>query len=183
MATATATPPSSTAVNSAPDPAIEGKGYVHPEVLVGTTWLAEHLNDPKVRIIEADEDPLLYEVGHIPGAAKLDWHVDVQDPVRRDFVEALKVADVLMMPTLPRTALRIGEAASREPRLAWNRLLTPFNLAGLPAISVPCGCDGAGLPIGLQCAGRAWDEATVLRAARAYERATDWHLARPPLAA
>jgi thiosulfate/3-mercaptopyruvate sulfurtransferase len=61
--------------------------YVHPEVLVETSWVAEHLNDPKVRIIEADEDILLYEVGHIPGAVKLDWHVDVQDPVTRDFID------------------------------------------------------------------------------------------------
>jgi len=55
-------------------------------VLVSTEWVAEHLNDPNVRIVEADEDPLLYEVGHVPNAVKLDWHVDVQDPVRRDFV-------------------------------------------------------------------------------------------------
>lgn len=61
--------------------------YVHPEVLVDTDWVAAHKSDPQVRIVEADEDPLLYEaMGHIPGAVKLDWHVDVQDPVRRDFV-------------------------------------------------------------------------------------------------
>ena len=63
-------------------------GYIHPEVLVDTAWVAAHLDDPTVRIVEADEDPLLYEaIGHIPGAVKLDWHVDVQDPVRRDFVD------------------------------------------------------------------------------------------------
>jgi thiosulfate/3-mercaptopyruvate sulfurtransferase len=61
--------------------------YAHPEVLVTTSWLAEHLQDPKVRIIEADEDVLLYEMGHIPGAVKLDWHVDVQNPVDRDFID------------------------------------------------------------------------------------------------
>jgi thiosulfate/3-mercaptopyruvate sulfurtransferase len=61
-------------------------GYTHPEVLVETAWLADHLDDPSIRIIEADEDPLLYETGHIRNAAKLDWHTDVQDPVRRDFV-------------------------------------------------------------------------------------------------
>ncbi|QBD81275.1 sulfurtransferase [Ktedonosporobacter rubrisoli] len=61
--------------------------YAHPETLVDTGWVAEHLNDSKVRLIEADEDVLLYEVGHIPGAVKLDWHVDVQDPVSRDFVD------------------------------------------------------------------------------------------------
>jgi thiosulfate/3-mercaptopyruvate sulfurtransferase len=62
-------------------------GYAHPEVLVETDWVAQHLNDPNLRIVEADEDVLLYEQGHIPGAVKLDWLVDVQDPVRRDFVD------------------------------------------------------------------------------------------------
>src|SRR5947199_9752168 len=61
--------------------------YAHPEVLVDTNWAAEHLQDRGVRIIEADEDILLYEQGHIPGSVKLDWHVDVQDPVARDFVD------------------------------------------------------------------------------------------------
>jgi len=61
-------------------------GYAHPEELVETSWVADHLNDPNIRLIEADEDVLLYEIGHLPGAVKLDWHVDVQDPVARDFV-------------------------------------------------------------------------------------------------
>jgi thiosulfate/3-mercaptopyruvate sulfurtransferase len=61
--------------------------YVHPETLVDTSWVADHLNSPDVRLIEADEDVLLYEIGHIPGAVKLDWHVDVQDPITRDFVD------------------------------------------------------------------------------------------------
>lgn len=61
-------------------------GYAHPEALVETAWVAEHLNDQNIRLIEADEDVLLYEVNHIPGAVKLDWHVDVQDPLLRDFV-------------------------------------------------------------------------------------------------
>jgi thiosulfate/3-mercaptopyruvate sulfurtransferase len=62
-------------------------GYAHPEVLVDTAWVAANAALPSVRIVEADEDPLLYEaMGHIPGAVKLDWHVDVQDPIRRDFV-------------------------------------------------------------------------------------------------
>jgi thiosulfate/3-mercaptopyruvate sulfurtransferase len=61
-------------------------GYAHPEALVETDWMAAHLDDPQVRIIEADEDPLLYDVGHLRNAVKLDWHTDAQDPVRRDFV-------------------------------------------------------------------------------------------------
>lgn len=61
--------------------------YTNPEALVDTNWVAEHLNDSNVRLIEADEDVLLYEVGHIPGAVKLDWHVDVQNPLSRDFID------------------------------------------------------------------------------------------------
>jgi thiosulfate/3-mercaptopyruvate sulfurtransferase len=61
--------------------------YAHPEVVVTTDWLAEHLNDPRVRVVESDEDVLLYETGHIPGAVKIDWHTDEQDQVRRDFID------------------------------------------------------------------------------------------------
>jgi thiosulfate/3-mercaptopyruvate sulfurtransferase len=63
------------------------KEYEHPEMLVSTEWVAQHLNDSAVRIAEADEDVLLYEVGHIPGAVKLDWHTELQDPIERDFVD------------------------------------------------------------------------------------------------
>ncbi len=62
------------------------ENYSHPEVLVDTDWVAAHLNDPGVRIIESDEDPLLYDTGHIPGAVKVDWFTTLQDPVRRDFL-------------------------------------------------------------------------------------------------
>ncbi len=62
-------------------------GYVHPEVLVETEWVAQHLKDPKVRIVESDEDVLLYDVGHVPGAVKIDWQADLQDSIRRDYVD------------------------------------------------------------------------------------------------
>ena len=61
-------------------------GYAHPEYLVETDWVAGHLNDPGVRIVESDEDYLLYETGHIPGAVKVDWFTTLQHPVRRDFL-------------------------------------------------------------------------------------------------
>ena len=67
---------------SAPD----AKGYARPEVLVSTDWLAERLDDPTLRVIESDEDVLLYDLGHIPGAQKMDWHQDLNDPVQRDYV-------------------------------------------------------------------------------------------------
>jgi thiosulfate/3-mercaptopyruvate sulfurtransferase len=60
--------------------------YAHPEVLVDTDWVAAHLNDSNVRIIESDEDALLYETGHIPGAVKVDWFTTLQAPVMRDFL-------------------------------------------------------------------------------------------------
>lgn len=62
-------------------------GYAHPERLVSTEWLAEHLDDPDVVVVESDEDVLLYETGHIPGAVKIDWHLDLNDPVTRDYVD------------------------------------------------------------------------------------------------
>jgi thiosulfate/3-mercaptopyruvate sulfurtransferase len=61
--------------------------YAHPEVLVETEWVAQHLNDKNVRIVESDEDILLYEVGHVPGAVKIDWHVDLQNTVLRDYID------------------------------------------------------------------------------------------------
>jgi thiosulfate/3-mercaptopyruvate sulfurtransferase len=64
--------------------------YAHPEVLVSTDWVQEHLNDPTVRIVESDEDILLYEMGHIPGAVKIDWQGDLQDQVIRDYINPEK---------------------------------------------------------------------------------------------
>ncbi len=61
--------------------------YAHPEVLVSTAWLEEHAGDATVRVVEVDEDVLLYEQGHVPGAAKLDWHTELQRPDVRDFVD------------------------------------------------------------------------------------------------
>ena len=61
--------------------------YAHPEVLVSTQWVADHLDDPNVRILESDEDILLYDIGHIPGALKLDWETQMQQQVVRDFVD------------------------------------------------------------------------------------------------
>jgi len=95
----------------------------------------------------------------------------------------LDQVDVLVTPTLPRTALAVGEPTPREPRQAWNRLLVPFNLAGLPALSLPCGFDEDGLPIGLQIVGRAFGEATMLRVGLAFERETEWHTRHPYLQA
>jgi len=68
------------------DQDIAAKQYAHPEALVSTQWLTDHLTDPKLRILESDEDVLLYDMGHIPGAHKIDWHTDLNDQVQRDYV-------------------------------------------------------------------------------------------------
>ena len=68
------------------DPKIQA--YAHPERLVTTEWLAAHLDDPGLVVAESDEDVLLYDTGHIPGAVKIDWHADLNDPLTRDYVDA-----------------------------------------------------------------------------------------------
>ncbi len=74
---------------------IESRGYAHPDVLVSTEWVAAHLADPNVRILESDEDLLLYEIGHIPGAMKIDWVTDLNDPVTRDYLDREKFERLL----------------------------------------------------------------------------------------
>lgn len=69
--------------------------YAHPEALVSTEWLAQNLNAPGVVVVESDEDVLLYEIGHIPGAVKIDWHTELNDPVVRDYVQGDEFARLL----------------------------------------------------------------------------------------
>ncbi|MEA3210399.1 MAG: thiosulfate/3-mercaptopyruvate sulfurtransferase [Chthoniobacter sp.] len=68
--------------------------YAHPEVLVSTDWLADHLNEPGLRIVESNEDVLLYDTGHIPGAVHIDWRQDLQDSLIRDYISPEAFAEV-----------------------------------------------------------------------------------------
>jgi len=68
--------------------------YAHPEVLVSTEWLADHLNDPGIRIVESNEDVLLYDTGHIPGSVHIDWRADLQDQLLRDYITPSDFAEV-----------------------------------------------------------------------------------------
>jgi len=74
---------------------IEARGYAHPEVLVSTEWVAHHLDDPNVRLIESNEDLLLYDTGHIPGAVKVDWTNDLNDPLVRDYIDSERLQRLL----------------------------------------------------------------------------------------
>ena len=77
------------------DPSPAFADYAHPERLVSTDWLQQHLDDPALVVVESDEDVLLYDTGHIPGAVKIDWHTDLNDPVLRDYVDGEKFAELM----------------------------------------------------------------------------------------
>ncbi|WP_159794086.1 sulfurtransferase [Puerhibacterium puerhi] len=77
------------------DPSPRLAEYAHPERLVTTAWLAEHLDDPGLVVVESDEDVLLYETGHIPGAVKVDWHTELQHPVERDYLDGAGFAALM----------------------------------------------------------------------------------------
>ncbi len=108
--------------------------------------------------------------------------MQVRTLIRRDFEQAFSGCDVLAMPTAPATAFEIGSRSDDPLKMYLSDVLTiSVNLAGLPALSLPCGFDSAGLPIGLQIVAPALGETTMLRAAAAYEDATDWHARQPSL--
>ena len=112
--------------------------YAHPEVLVSTQWVADRLNDPSLRIVESNEDILLYDLGHIPGAVQIDWQKDLNDAVRRDYLtrpdfEALMAAglsrqDVIHLENLsdPEVLAVVGRPLQRHERqdaVAYTRAL------------------------------------------------------------
>jgi Asp-tRNA(Asn)/Glu-tRNA(Gln) amidotransferase A subunit family amidase len=101
--------------------------------------------------------------------------------LRHKFEQFLRKYDLLLTATTPITAplLEGPDAVKQAARL--TRFTAPFNFTGLPAISIPCGYTDQGLPIGLQIITRAWGEVSLLRAAQAYESATDWHLRHPTI--
>jgi aspartyl-tRNA(Asn)/glutamyl-tRNA(Gln) amidotransferase subunit A len=118
------------------------------------------------------------------GSTYLGVHYVQAQRLRQMAVEAWRQdvfskVDLIATPTTPVTARPISEGGL-QTTVSLIRFTNPFNFLGVPAVSVPCGFSHEGLPIGLQLAGRWWDEETVLRAAHAYEQATDWHKRRPP---
>ncbi len=111
----------------------------------------------------------------------------VRELIRQDFAKAFEKVDALISPTSPVPAFKFGERTADPLQMYLADIFTsPANLAGICGISVPCGfadADGQRLPIGLQLLGKALDEARILQIAHAYEQTTDWHKARPPIAA
>lgn len=114
------------------DPSDDIAQYAHPERLVTTQWLSEHLDDPRVVVVESDEDILLYETGHIPGAVKIDWHTDLNDPVIRDYVDEERFAALLSSQGISRetTVILYGDKSNWWAAYA----LWVFTLFGHPDV-------------------------------------------------
>ncbi|MDE3074758.1 MAG: hypothetical protein KGJ86_04965 [Chloroflexota bacterium] len=145
-------------------------------------WLRERPQDYGADIRPALENGLAAGgVEHIKGERR-------RAAVLVEMRQVFEKVDLLATPTVPVTASPIGQNdvdinGELHPVINhWIRFTSPFNQTGFPASSQPCGFDRKGLPLGLQLAGRPWEEATVLRAGATYERATDWHLRRASLA-
>ena len=104
----------------------------------------------------------------------------VRTLIRMDFQKVFDTCDALVTPVSPTTAFRLGEKTADPVTMYLSDIFTiSVNLAGLPALALPCGADTAGLPVGLQVIGRPFDEETVLRVGHAYEQSTEWHRRRP----
>jgi aspartyl-tRNA(Asn)/glutamyl-tRNA(Gln) amidotransferase subunit A len=111
----------------------------------------------------------------------------VRSVVRKEFLKIFQVVDVLLTPGLPIVAPGLEQDSvtisgkAETVRSALTRLTRPYNLAGIPAIVVPCGFSRSGLPVALQIAGKPFEEATILAVAQAYEKQTPWHERHPSI--
>jgi aspartyl-tRNA(Asn)/glutamyl-tRNA(Gln) amidotransferase subunit A len=106
----------------------------------------------------------------------------VRTLIKKDFDEAFKICDTIIAPTAPTTAFKLGEKTQDPLQMYLSDIYTiSVNLAGLPALSLPCGFDSEGLPIGMQIIGKHFDESTVLAIAYAYEQSMDWGKRKPNL--
>jgi aspartyl-tRNA(Asn)/glutamyl-tRNA(Gln) amidotransferase subunit A len=156
------------------------------ELASSTAYHDVSLRERRTSHFQADVRSLV-EIGRLVTAADYLKAEQYRSLLMEAFRRVFADVDVVVTPTTPLTAWKVGEwtvpVGEREDSVlsaSW-RFTYPFNLAGLPAISVPCGFDRRELPIGLQIAAKPFDEAMVLRVAHAYERAHDWHRRMPPL--
>jgi aspartyl-tRNA(Asn)/glutamyl-tRNA(Gln) amidotransferase subunit A len=157
--------------------------------VVASEALAYHTGWLKTRRAEYDPEILRrLQLGAFVTGADYVRAQQARTLVRAEVDAALARRDVLLAPATPLTAPAVDERRTTlgdgpsDVRAALIRLTRPFNFSGHPACAVPCGFSAGGLPIGMQLVGRPFDEATVLRAADAYQRLTDWHTRRPVLA-
>jgi aspartyl-tRNA(Asn)/glutamyl-tRNA(Gln) amidotransferase subunit A len=134
-----------------------------------------------------DDVRFLLEAGELTLATTYINALRVRQAWKSSLKETMRDVDVIVTPTLPNTAMKVGQTTirigAREESVfeVSARFCAPFNMAGVPAASIPCGFAPNGLPIGLQIVGKPFDEATVLKLGHAFERDTDYHLKRPRL--
>lgn len=114
------------------DPAPKLAAYANPHLLVSTGWVADHLDHPELVLVESNEDVLLYETGHLPGAVKVDWHTELQDPVTRDYLDGERFAELLSAKGISRdhTVVLYGDANNWWAAYA----LWVFSLFGHPDV-------------------------------------------------
>jgi aspartyl-tRNA(Asn)/glutamyl-tRNA(Gln) amidotransferase subunit A len=106
----------------------------------------------------------------------------VRTLIKKDFEDAFKKVDVIVTPTSPTAAFKVGEKTDDPLQMYLSDIFTiSVNLAGVPGISIPCGVTSDNLPIGLQLIGKHFDEEAILQVAYAYEQSTDWHKRKPAL--
>jgi aspartyl-tRNA(Asn)/glutamyl-tRNA(Gln) amidotransferase subunit A len=148
---------------------------------------AIHAESLRTRRADFGADVLALLTAPTGDALDLVESLRARDALTAAMRAALETVDLLVTPTTPIVAAKIGQETVRcggveEPIVnAMIRCTAPFNATGLPALSLPCGFTRAGLPIGLQLVVRPFDEVTLVRAGHAYEQATSWHERRPPL--
>jgi aspartyl-tRNA(Asn)/glutamyl-tRNA(Gln) amidotransferase subunit A len=158
------------------------------ELVSSSAYHERALKDKRQQSYESDVRTLV-ELGKFIGGTDYLKAEQFRRVLARDFARVFEDVDVIAVPTMPITAWRTDEDSitidgqQESVLVASWRLTYPFNLVGIPATSQPCGFHPNGMPIGLQLAGRPFDEATVLSTAHTYERVTDWHDRRPLLAA
>jgi aspartyl-tRNA(Asn)/glutamyl-tRNA(Gln) amidotransferase subunit A len=145
-----------------------------------------HAHSLRERPQDFGVDVLEILTSYTPGVGELLTGLRACDALTASMRAALETVDVLLTPTTPITAVRIGQELVRYGAIeesvlgAMIRCTAPFNTTHLPALSLPCGFNDHGLPVGLQLVGRPFDEAMVLRVGHAYEQTTDWHRRSPP---
>ena len=156
------------------------------ELASSTAYHDQSLRQGKVEYFTPDVRTLV-ELGRFVSAPDYLKAEQLRSLLMQDFAQALTKCDAIIGPTTPITAWKagtwrvpVGDRDTSVLSASW-RYTFPYNLTGLPAISIPCGFDRLGLPIGLQIAGRPFEEATVLKVAAAYERTHDWVNQYPPI--
>jgi aspartyl-tRNA(Asn)/glutamyl-tRNA(Gln) amidotransferase subunit A len=161
-------------------PMLEYVGAAHPILMLSEAFAyhQQNLRDRPQDFGEMSRSRFL--VGGLFSSGDYVQAQRVRNVLNREFAEVLKSVDLIASPTMSSPPGRFDEvdlmANTKRPSFT-----SPYNMTGMPAISVPCGFTPSGLPVGLQLAGRPWDEPTVLRAAYAYQQATEWHSRRPSI--